>query len=405
MTATVATPPHAATDPDATDAAVLRNAVVDMPAGGASFVREEQTAILPPPNSIGGPLAWVRQNLFSTPGSAVLTLLALALVAWVVPDLVRYLLLDAVWSGDGAACRANPDGACWAFVAKKFQFFRYGAYPESEYWRIDFTEAAGAVLIVWLLRTSLPRRNIAALLFFVVYPVVAFVLLRGFPALGLPIVDTNLWGGLFITLLMSVVGIVVSLPAGVLLALGRRSRLPIVRSVSILFIEIVRGVPFITVLFMANVMLPLFVPEAWTPDRLLRPLIGTALFASAYMAEVVRGGLQAMPRGQSEGAMALGIGYWRSMRLIILPQALTTVIPGIVSTFIGLFKDTTLVAIVGIFDFLRAVDSARLDPNWAGPTIPTTSYVFAAIVYWLFCFGMSRYSQSTERRLSAGRKH
>lgn len=405
MTATFATPPRPAPGSDATDAAVLRNAVVDMPAGGASFVREGSTAVLPPPRSARGPLAWLRQNLFSTPGSAALTLAALAFVAWTVPDLVRYLFVDAVWSGDGATCRANPDGACWAFVAQKFQYFRYGAYPEDQHWRIDVTEAVGAVLIVWLLRTSLPRRNLAAVLFFLVYPVLAFILLRGVPALGLPVVDTNYWGGIFITLLLSLVGIVVSLPAGVLLALGRRSRLPIVKSVSVLFIEIVRGVPFITVLFMANVMLPLFVPEAWTPDRLLRPVIGTALFASAYMAEVVRGGLQAMPRGQAEGAMALGIGYWQSMRLIILPQALTTVIPGIVSTFIGLFKDTTLVAIVGLFDFLRAVDSARLDPNWAGPTIPTTSYIFAAAVYWVFCFGMSRYSQSTERRLSAGRKH
>ena len=190
-----------------------------------------------------------------------------------------------------------------------------------------------------------------------------------------------------------------------LLALGRRSRLPIIRAACTVFIEVVRGVPFITVLFMANFMLPLFVPDWLSPDRLLRPLIGTALFAAAYMAEVVRGGLQAMPKGQAEGASALGLGYWQGMRLIILPQALTTVIPGIVSTFIGLFKDTTLVSVVGMFDFLRTVEAARLDTTWAGPTISTTSYAFAAIVYWVFCFGMSRYSQYTERRLHAGRKH
>lgn len=378
----------------------------DPPSGGAAFVATESFAPLPPPVFARGPVAWMRANLFSSPGSTLLTVVAILLVAWIVPDLIRFVFVDAVWAGsDGAVCRAHLDGACWAFISQKLDYFRFGSYPVDQRWRIDATEIIGAVLVVWLLRTTAPRRNVAALLFFVVYPIVSFVLLRGVNLIGLPVVDTSLWGGLLITLLMSVVGIVVSLPFGVLLALGRRSRLPIIRAVSTLFIEVVRGVPFITVLFMANFMLPLFVPDWLSPDRLLRPLIGTALFASAYMAEVVRGGLQAMPKGQSEGAMALGLGYWQGMRLIILPQALTTVIPGIVSTFIGLFKDTTLVAVVGIFDFLRTIESARLDPTWAGPTISTTCYVFAAIVYWCFCFGMSRYSQYTERRLNAGRKH
>ncbi len=376
------------------------------PSGGAAFVATERFAPLPAPASTRGPLGWLRANLFSTPGSAVLSVVAMALVVWAAYELAIYLFVDAVWSGsDGTACRPHPDGACWAFVAAKFDYFRFGSYPVDQRWRINATESLGAVLVAWLLWTNAPRRNVAAALFFVAYPVVAFVLLRGAAILGLPVIDTSLWGGLFITLLMSVVGIVASLPLGVLLALGRRSRLPIIRAASTVFIEVVRGVPFITVLFMANFMLPLFVPDWLAPDRLLRPLIGTAVFASAYMAEVVRGGLQAMPKGQSEGAMALGLGYWQSMRLIILPQALTTVIPGIVSTFIGLFKDTTLVAVVGIFDFLRTIESARLDPNWAGPTISTTSYVFAAMVYWIFCFGMSRYSQYTERRLNVGRKH
>ena len=166
-----------------------------------------------------------------------------------------------------------------------------------------------------------------------------------------------------------------------------------------------RGVPFITVLFMANFMLPMFLPDDWSPDRLLRPLVGTALFAAAYMAEVVRGGLQAMPKGQFEGAAAVGLSYWQTMRLIILPQALTVVIPGIVSSFISLFKDTTLVSIVGIFDLLRTVESARLDPIWASPTTSTTGYVFAALFFWVFCFGMSRYSLGVERSLAAGRRH
>ncbi|SEG77426.1 amino acid ABC transporter permease, partial [Bosea lathyri] len=195
---------------------------------------------------------------------------------------------------------------------------------------------------------------------------------------GLPRVDTGLWGGMMVTFLIAAVGIVFSLPLGVMLALGRRSRLPVIQLLSVIFIELVRGVPLITVLFMANTMLPLFVPQEYSPDRLLRPLIGVALFAAAYMAEVIRGGLQAIPKGQYEGAMSLGLGYWQMMRLIILPQALRIVIPGIVNTFIGLFKDTTLVTIVGIFDFLRTIEATLVDPTWATPTTRATGYAFAA---------------------------
>ena len=196
-----------------------------------------------------------------------------------------------------------------------------------------------------------------------------------------------------------------SLPFGILLALGRRSELPVVKMVAVGFIEFVRGVPVITVLFMASVMLPLFVPERFAPDKLVRALIGVALFASAYMAEVVRGGLAAVPRGQYEAAGALGLSYWRMMGLVILPQALRITLPNIVNTFIGLFKDTTLVFVVGIFDFLRTLEAARADPRWAGPTIPVTGYVFAAIFYFVCCYGMSRYARRMEARLArAGRR-
>jgi len=221
---------------------------------------------------------------------------------------------------------------------------------------------------------------------------------------GLPRVDTGLWGGMMVTFLIAAVGIVFSLPLGVMLALGRRSRLPAIQLLSVIFIELVRGVPLITVLFMANTMLPLFVPQEYSPDRLLRPLIGVALFAAAYMAEVIRGGLQAIPKGQYEGAMSLGLGYWQMMRLIILPQALRIVIPGIVNTFIGLFKDTTLVTIVGIFDFLRTIEATLVDPTWATPTTRATGYAFAAMFYFLCCWGMSRYSIAVEKRLAAGQK-
>jgi general L-amino acid transport system permease protein len=233
---------------------------------------------------------------------------------------------------------------------------------------------------------------------------VAFLLLWGSDTLGLPHVPTSLWGGMLVTFVVSIVGIVVSLPFGVVLALGRRSRLPIIRFVSIVYIEFWRGVPLITVLIMANTMLPLFLPNGITVDRLARPLVGVALFSSAYMAEVVRGGLQAMPRGQYEGAMSLGLGYWQSMGLIILPQSLRIVIPGIVNSYIALFKDTTLVAIVGIFDLIRTIEASRVDPAWAAPTVTFTGYAFAALFYWIFCFGMSRYSLMVERRLAAGQK-
>ncbi len=367
--------------------------------------RHEYIAASPPPADIRpGPVTWVQRNLFQTRFSSLLTILFTALAVWLIGRFLSFAVFNAVWHGDSEVCRANPDGACWSFISVKLSYLQYGAYPAPERWRVNLTQGLGAVLIAWMLWRNAPHRNKAALLFFCVYPIVGFALLRGAETLGLPVIDTTLWGGMMITLLMSVVGIVFSLPLGVILALGRRSELPVVKAVSLFYIEVVRGVPFITVLFMANFMMPLFVPESLTPDRLLRPMIGTALFSAAYMAEVIRAGLQAIPKGQYEGAQALGISYFTMMRLIILPQALTIVIPGIVSTFIGLFKDTTLVAIVGIADFLRAVETARIDPSWAGPSISPTGYLFAAVIYWIFCFGMSRYSQSIERHLARGHK-
>ena len=219
---------------------------------------------------------------------------------------------------------------------------------------------------------------------------------------GMPYVETQLWGGLLVTLVVAIVAMVSSLPIGVLLALGRRSSLPVIKFASIVFIEFWRGVPLITVLFMSSVMLPVFLPPGVNFDKLLRALIGVSLFTSAYMAETVRGGLQAIPKGQYEGAKALGLPYWRMMRLIVLPQALKIVIPGIVNSFISLFKDTSLVLIIGLFDLLGIVQLNFSDSDWASYKTPATGYVFAAFVFWLFCFGMSRYSMYTERRLDTG---
>jgi general L-amino acid transport system permease protein len=220
---------------------------------------------------------------------------------------------------------------------------------------------------------------------------------------GLETVPTALWGGILVTVVVSAVGIVASLPLGVLLALGRRSKLPVIRLASVIFIEFVRGVPLITVLFMANTMLPLFLSEGMSVDRLLRPLVGVSIFASAYMAEVIRGGLQAIPKGQYEAADAMGLGYWQKMRLIILPQALRLVIPGIVNSFISLFKDTSLVFIMGLYDLLGIARLITTNQDWLGHDIE--SYIFAAFGFWIFCFAMSRYSQGLERRLARGHKH
>jgi general L-amino acid transport system permease protein len=370
-----------------------------------AYVREAPEPEDPPPTLTSGALTWARANLFSSLGSSLTTIGFLALGAYLLPQLIAWATTDAIWSAtDGAACREHQDGACWAFVIAKWDYLRFGSYPVAERWRVDAVEAVGAALIFWLLWTNAPRRVWGAFLFFVVYPILALALLRGSSLFGLPFVDTLLWGGIFVSLITAVVGIVFSLPLGVLLALGRRSPLPVVRMASVVFIEFVRGVPFITILFMANNLLPLFLPETWAPDRFLRPLAGIVMFSAAYMAEEVRGGLQSLGKGQYEAAMALGLNYPRMTGLVILPQALTLVIPGIVNNFIGLFMDTTLISAVGMTDFLEAMNNAIKDPVWAGPTIMVTGYIFAAIFYFSFCYGMARYSAHVERILAKGRK-
>ncbi len=379
-------------------------AIADTP---VLYVRTAPAAKLPPPAAGSGFIGWLRVNLFATPGNAILTLACVALIAWAVPPLIRFLFIDAVWSGPNReVCLASPahpePGACWAFVRVWLSYFLYGFYPIAERWRVDVFFAALALGIAWLGSISAPRRDLGAVYFFIVLPVLSFVLLYGLPAIGLAAVPTNLWGGVLVTIVVAAVGIVASLPIGILLALGRRSELPVVRWLAIGFIEFVRGVPLITVLFMASVMLPLFVPQRLEPDKLLRALIGVALFASAYMAEVVRGGLAGVPRGQYEAARALALTYWRMMGLVILPQALQVTLPNIVNTFIGLFKDTTLVFVVGIFDLLRTIEAARGDPKWATPVTAGTGYAFAALFYFIFCYGMSRYARGVEARLSRG---
>jgi general L-amino acid transport system permease protein len=375
--------------------------------GPVHYVRKESAQSLPPPMTVSGPVAWMRDNLFSSPANAAMTVIAALLLLWIVPPFLKFMVFDAIWVGkDRTDClitEARPVvGACWPFVFERFQYFNFGSYPIAERWRPTLFFGLLLVSIIWVLWLNAPRRDIGVAFAFIVTPLLSWWLLSG--GWGLAPVPTNLWGGVLVSMIVAACGIVFSLPLGILLALGRRSNMPAVKLFSVIFIEFVRGVPFITVLFMASNMLPLFVPEQYAPDKLLRALIAAVLFASAYMAEVVRAGLQALPKGQYEGAMAMGLGYWQMMRLIILPQALKITIPNIVNTYIGLFKDTTLVVIVGIFDFLKTIEAARIDPQWAAPTVSATGYAYAAVFYFICCYAMSRYAQATEARLSKADK-
>jgi general L-amino acid transport system permease protein len=489
-----------------------------------SFVRQELVPERAAPIKTTGFIGFLRTRLFNSPTNILLTI-ASALLLWftVIPTL-RFLLIDAVWTGaDRNACLAenagHAVGACWPYVHAKFTQFIYGFYPEPERWRVNLTFVLAALLLLPLLIPRLPAKGLNAGLFFVAFPIVAFFLLHGggvngfgvswvadllagladnvaaagqrlgdtggalawlgkllsglgqglvyvispltwlrdriqmssrplwadfavtavivsalmfflgggirsgwraliaslsffvgiaivIAALGLdhgglPLVDTRLWGGLLVTLVVSVTGIVTSMPVGIALALGRRSTIPLIRIFSIAFIEFWRGVPLITVLFFATYMLPLFLPAGFTVDGLVRALIGIALFAGAYTAEVIRGGLQAIPRGQGEAASALGLSWAKTTGLIVMPQALRHVIPGLVNSFIALFKDTSLVSIVALFDLLGSVRASFSDPVWSTPTTLFTGFAFAGMIYFVFCFGMSRYSLFVERRLNA----
>ncbi len=335
-------------------------------------------------------LKWIRKNLFATVLDSLVTLTIVALLAWLVPKILGWALFDANFVGvTREDCKSG--GACWVFIGQRWRQFIYGFYPEDQLWRVNLSFA---VLIAWsglALVRSFRWRKYVVLSLVTVFPLLAFALLLG----GAP---TAKWGGLMLTLIIALVGIAFSLPAGILLALGRRSNPPIIKGLCVAFIELWRGVPLISVLFMASVMLPLTLPEGVNFDKLLRALVGVSLFSSAYMAEVVRGGLQAIPKGQFEAAHALALSYWQAQRLIILPQALRHVIPGIVNSFISLVKDTTLVLIIGMFDLLGIVQATLTDPAWLG--YATEGYLFAGAIFWILCFTMSRASARLEHRLA-----
>ena len=359
---------------------------------------EPAKAPMKPPLRVRLPAAeWVRVHLLSSPLNIAITVLCAVLLYYTLPPFIDWAVVHATWSGESReAC--NDAGACWVFIRARSGQFTYGLYPEAQRWRVDLAFFLLIVLVGSQFIPRLPGRRWIGLVTATVYPLVCLWLLLG-GAFGLPYVETRAWGGIMLTLFMAVFGGLIAFPLGVLLALGRQSSLPLIRLLSVMFIEFWRGVPIITVIFLASILLPIIFPQGMEIDKLLRALIGLALVVAAYMAEVVRGGLQAIPPGQYEGAQALGLGYWRSMRLVILPQALRISIPGLVNEFIALLKNTTLVLIVSLFALLGIVQAALADPKWVGLTME--AYVFAGLVFWLICFGMSRWSLRLERRVGA----
>jgi general L-amino acid transport system permease protein len=358
----------------------------------------------PPTIQTLSPLDWLRQNLFSGWLNSASTLALLYLLIQAVAGLLDWGVVRAVWQvagGDSAACRVEGAGACWALVGETHRFLLFGTYPYAEQWR----PALVCLIFIGLYAVAFTPQFRRARLLLPLWSAglgLALLLMLG-GVFGLSPVRPGLWGGLPVTFLLATIGILGAMPLAVLLALGRRAEgLPVIRGLSVLYIELIRGVPLISVLFMASVMLPLFLPEGITLDKLLRAQLAFILFAAAYLAEVIRGGLQSIPRGQYEAAAALGLGYWRTMGLVIMPQALRLVIPPLVNTFIGLFKDTSLVVIIGIYDLLNAAKTVLVDPRWLG--FGVEAYLSVASLYLIFCFALSRASRRLEDDLATGRR-
>jgi general L-amino acid transport system permease protein len=361
-----------------------------------------------PPASVYGPVAWMRANLFNGIFSTIVTLVLGGLILWAAYGIVQWAFVNAVWSvpktatgaPDPTTCRLNHGiGACWAAISDKWRFMLFGRYPYDQQWRAGLS----IILFLGLFYVSADRRFWSKILIpiWVVTLIAIFTLMWG-GILGLRYVPQDEWGGLPITLILSTFGLALAFPLAVFVALGRRStRLPAVKILCVTYVELIRGVPLVALLFMANVMLPLFLPEGINLDKLLRAQVAIILFAAAYLAEVVRGGLQALPKGQAEAADALGLTYWQKTFKITLPQALRLVIPPLVNTFIGFFKDTSLVLTIGILDLLTSSKTAMSDPVWQGTS--TEIYIVIAIIYFAFCYTMSSYSRGVERKLDAGR--
>ena len=347
-----------------------------------------------PPVTRVGVIGWARANLFNGIFNSLLTLLVLYFFYLVIPPLIKWAFVNALWNTAGAECKA-VDGACWSVVTKNIRFIIFGFYPYEQQWR----PLAAMVLLISLLGVTRNRNwwNKWLGWTWLVGLIVMGLLMKG-GILGLTSVDSTQWSGLPLTMILSVFGLTAAYPLGVVLALGRQSKMPALKTICIAYIELIRGVPLISLLFMSSVMFPLFLPEGVTINKILRAQVAIILFTAAYIAEVVRGGLQAMPRGQYEAAESLGLNYYLTMRLIILPQALKIVIPPTVSVLISAFKDTSLVVIIALFDMLNTTKSVLSNPEWMG--FSAEAYIFLAVLYFAGCFSMSSYSRRLEKELS-----
>lgn len=361
-----------------------------------------------PASSGSGPLGgllntragqWARENLFSSWLNSAATLVIAYLLLKLLFGFLSWAVFNAVWTVENQNTQVCRDlkgiGACWALISEKYRFILFGTYPFEDQWR----ETAAILIFIALYIVSAMRRFWSIKLIYVwIVGLIAIGALMWGGVFGLRFIENDRWGGLVVTLILATFGIAFAFPIGILLALGRRSDMPAIKTLCVVYIEAIRGVPLISLLFMASVMLPLFLPGGVTIDKLLRAQVAFIMFASAYLAEVVRGGLQAIPKGQYEAASALGLSYWQGTGLIILPQALRLVIPPLVNTFIGMFKDTSLVVIIGIYDLLNAAKTATIEPAWRG--FGVEAYVFVSMIYFVFCFAMSKYSQSVEADLA-----
>lgn len=342
-------------------------------------------------------LRWVRQNLFSSPLNAILTLLALWLAYAVLMPAIQWLIVDAQWHGTTPDDCPDKEAACWPFIRARWDQFIFGLYPHAERWRILLGVGIGAAAAVPLFLSGFRYKGWLMCLLFVLYAVIGKVLFVG-GVFGLAYVDTGNWGGFFLTIVTAIFVLATSLPLAVLLALGRQSALPLLRLCCAAWVEFWRSVPALVVLFVAIIMFPLFMPPGMEVDKLLRALLALTILMSCYLSEALRGALHAIPRGQYEAADALGMNYWQKTFLVILPQAVPTALPQITSNFIGLFKETTVLLIIGLYDLLGMVQSAASDPAWLSPGVSATGYLFAALFYWMFCLGLSRYSAALEKR-------
>ncbi len=353
----------------------------------------------PAPVSTEGPIAWIRINLFGDLATGLMTIIISAALLATIPPLLGWAIFRASWLPNFEACRVDGVGACWGVVVEKHRIILFGRYPFEEQWR----PLLATTLLLGLLVVSCMRafwKSWLVLLWIVV--LAAFFALMYGNTMGLSKVETDRWGGLPLTILLASLSMTLAFPIAMLVALGRRSNLPAIRTFCTIYVELIRGVPLISVLFMASFMFPLFMPQGFSIDVLIRVLVGITLFAAAYMAEVIRGGLQAIPKGQLEAAATLGLSYWQTQRKIVLPQALAMVVPSIMNNFIGLFKDTSLVTIVSLYELTGALSLAlNSDANWRPFKIE--GYLFIAMIYFAFCFSMSRYSIWVEKQVNRGK--